>query len=327
MTTARSLWNGTLTFGAVAIPIKLFSATSPHTLRFKEVRASDGSRVEHKRLGADSGEEIPYKEIEKAYDTGKGQIILTKEEIAAAEGSRPKVIAIEHFVQGDQIDPVFYDKAYHVGAQKDGAHAYRVLLAALEQSGKVGIGRFVMRTREQLVALRPLNGALGLQTMRFDDELVDKDDLELPSLRKKPGEREVNMAGKLVEMLAGDWEPEEHEDTYRDAVMQLIEQKRKGTKITKAKRKPATGDDLAAALEASLAGGKPERKKKASSSNGSKSGSADAKSDSDSSSEKSGSPSRSSSSKSGTSSRSSSSSKTASGKAAPKKRSTTKKDS
>jgi DNA end-binding protein Ku len=265
MTAARSLWNGTLTFGAVAIPIKLFAATSPHTLRFKEVRASDGSRVEHKRLGADSGEEIPFKEIEKAYDTGKGQIILTKEEIAAAEGPRPKVIAIEHFVAGDEIDPVFYDKAYHVGAQKDGEHAYRVLLAALEQSGKVGIGTFILRTREQLVALRPLNGALGLQTMRFDDELVDKDDLELPSLSKKPGEREVTMAGKLVEMLAGDWEPEEHEDTYRDAVLELIEQKRSGAKITKAKRRPATGDDLAAALEASLAGGKPERKKASSS--------------------------------------------------------------
>ncbi|WP_022929981.1 Ku protein [Patulibacter americanus] len=314
MTAARSLWNGTLTFGAVAIPIKLFSATSPHALRFKEVRASDGSRVEHKRLGADSGEEIPYKEIEKAYDTGKGQIILTKEEIAAAEGSRPKVIAIEHFVAGDEIDPVFYDKAYHVGAQKDGEHAYRVLLAALEQTGKVGIGTFILRTREQLVALRPLNGALGLQTMRFDDELVDKDDLELPSLRKKPGDREVNMAGKLVEMLAGDWEPEEHEDTYRDAVMQLIEQKRKGTKITKAKRKPATGDDLAAALEASLAGGKPDRKKKAPS-DGSKASSSSNGSKSSASSKSSSSP----------------SSKTASGKAAPKKRapakSTTKKDS
>jgi DNA end-binding protein Ku len=314
MTAARSLWNGTLTFGAVAIPIKLFSATSPHALRFKEVRASDGSRVEHKRLGADSGEEISYKEIEKAYDTGKGQIILTKEEIAAAEGSRPKVIAIEHFVAGDQIDPVFYDKAYHVGAQKDGEHAYRVLLAALEQTGKVGIGTFILRTREQLVALRPLNGALGLQTMRFDDELVDKDDLELPSLRKKPGDREVNMAGKLVEMLAGDWEPEEHEDTYRDAVMQLIEQKRKGTKITKAKRKPATGDDLAAALEASLAGGKPDRKKKTPS-GGSKASSSSNDTGSSASSKSS----------------SSTSSKTASGKAAPKKRSpaksTTKKDS
>lgn len=307
MPAARSLWNGTITFGSVAIPVKLFSATSPHTLRFKEVRASDGSRVEHKRIGAESGDEIPFGEIEKAYDEGKAQIILTKEEIAAADGPRPKVIAIEHFVSADEIDPVFYDKPYLVGAQDSGVHAYRVLLAALEQSEKVGIGRFVLRSRENLVALRPLRGALGLQTMRFDDELVDKEDLELPSLRKKPGEREVNMAGKLVEMLAGDWDPDEHEDTYRESVLAMIEAKRKGEKPKQARRKPENDDDLAAALEASLAGGRPERKPKGpkASSNGSKA-----------------SPSKPSSSGS-----KSTSSKTSTGKAAPKKRAASTKSS
>jgi DNA end-binding protein Ku len=260
MPAARSLWNGTITFGSVAIPVKLFSATSPHTLRFREVRASDGARIEHKRIGAETGDEIPYKEIEKAYDTGKGQLILTKEEIAAAEGTHPKVIEIEHFVAADQIDPVFYDKAYHVGSRDDGDHGYRVLLAALEQTKRVGIGRFVLRSREQLVALRPLSGALGLQTMRFDDELVHKSDLELPSLKKAPGDREVKMAGKLVEMLAGDWEPEEHEDTYRESVLRLIEAKRTGKQAPKPKEREDTGDDLAAALEASLAGGKRPRK-------------------------------------------------------------------
>ncbi|MGX6446887.1 non-homologous end joining protein Ku [Patulibacter sp. S7RM1-6] len=319
MPAARSLWNGTITFGAVAIPVKLFSATSPHALRFKEVRASDGSRVEHKRIGADSGEEIPYGEIEKAYDTGKGQIVLTKEEIAAAEGSHPKVIAIERFVPGEQIDPVFYDKAYHVGAQKDGGHAYRVLLAALERSGTVGIGRFVLRTREQLVALRPLHGALGLQTMRFDDELVDPSDLELPSLKKKPGEREVKMAGKLVEMLAGDWDPDEHEDTYRDAVLEMIERKRKGQKPKKARRRPDTGDDLAAALEASLAGGRPDRKAKASgrssTSRSASKASSGAKASSKTTTGSKATAARSSSKSSGAAK---SSTKTASGKAAPK---------
>jgi DNA end-binding protein Ku len=259
MPAARSLWNGTITFGSVAIPVKLFSATTPKTLRFREVRASDGAQIEHRRIGADSGDEIAYADIEKAYDTGKGQILLTKEEIAAAEGPHPKVVAIEHFVQADQIDPVFYDKPYLVGAQDDGVHAYRVLLAALEKTGKVGIGRFVLRSRENLVAVRPLGGALGLQTMRFDDELVEKADLELPSLRKKPGDREVQMAGKLVEMLQGDWEPEQQEDTYRDAVLAMIERKRKGQKPKKAKRKPDDGGDLAAALEASLAGGPKKR--------------------------------------------------------------------
>lgn len=249
---ARSIWNGTLTFGTVAIPIKLFSATENRAISFKEVRESDGSRVSHKRVGADSGDEVAYGDIDKGYDTGNGVIVLTKDEIAAADGPRPKVVEIESFVKGEEIDPVFYDKAYHVGANKGGEHAYRVLLAALEKSGRVGIGRFVLRSREQMVALRPIQGALGLQTMRFADELVDPDDLELPEMKKKPGEKEVAMAGKLVEMLEAEWEPAEHHDTYRDAVMELIEAKAEGKAVKGARAKKSTGDDLMAALEASL---------------------------------------------------------------------------
>lgn len=259
---ARSIWNGTLTFGTVAIPVKLFTATERKTISFREVRESDGARISHQRVGADSGEEVPYKEIEKAYDTGKGIVVLTKEEIAAAEGPRPKVIEIERFVKADEIDPVFYDKPYHVGANKGGEHAYRVLLAALEQSGRVGIGRFSLRQREQLVALRPLQGVLMLQTMRFADELVDPGDLELPSLKKKPAEREITMAAKLVEMLAGDWEPEAFEDTYTDAVMELIEAKAAGKKVKRARAKQATGDDLMSALEASLEAAGPAKRGK-----------------------------------------------------------------
>ncbi|MDO9354002.1 MAG: Ku protein [Solirubrobacteraceae bacterium] len=250
---ARSIWNGTLTFGTVAIPIKLFSATENRVISFKEVRESDGSRISHKRVGAETGEEIAYGDIDKGYDTGNGVLVLTKEEIAAADGPRPKVVDIELFVKGEDIDPVFYDKAYHVGANKGGEHAYRVLLAALEKSGRVGIGRFVMRSREQLIALRPIQGALGLQTMRFADELVDPDDLELPEMKKKPGEKEVKMAGALVQMLEAEWEPEEHHDTYRTAVMDLIEAKSQGKELTVAKEKESSGDDLMAALEASLA--------------------------------------------------------------------------
>ncbi len=249
---ARSIWNGTLTFGTVAIPIKLFSATENRSISFKEVRESDGSRISHKRVGAESGEEIAYSEIDKGYDTGNGVLVLTKEEIAAADGPRPKVVEIEMFVKGAEIDPVFYDKAYHVGANKGGEHAYRVLLTALEKSGRVGIGRFVLRSREQLIALRPIQGALGLQTMRFADELVAPDEFELPEMKKRPGEKEVTMAGKLVEMLEGEWKPEEHHDTYRDAVMELIEAKADGKTVKAATEKASTGDDLMAALEASL---------------------------------------------------------------------------
>ena len=261
---ARSIWNGTITFGAVAIPVKLFSATDTRTLAFKEVRAEDGARVSHKRIGATSGEEVAYSDIEKGFDTGSELVILSKEEVSAVDGTRPKVIEIERFVKGDEIDPVFYDKAYHLGAGKGGDRAYRVLLAALEKSGRVGIGRLVLRSREQLVALRPIHGALGLQTMRFHDELVEPGDLELPEMKKAPGEKEVTMAGKLVEMLAGDWEPDAHRDTYRDAVLALIEAKAGGKDVTIAPAKtPAQdGDALSKALEASLAaledGGTPK---------------------------------------------------------------------
>lgn len=249
---ARSIWNGTLTFGTIAIPIKLFSATDSKTISFKEVRESDGARISHKRIGAESGDEVEFKELDKAYDTGKGVVVLTKDEIAAADGTRPKLIEIESFVKGEEIDPVFYDKAYHLGANKGGEHGYRVLLEALEKSGRVGIGRFVLRSREQLVALRPIQGALGLQTMRFADELVAPGDLDFPELTKKPGEKEVAMAGKLVEMLAGEWDPAEYEDTYRDAVRELIKAKAAGEEIKPAEEKEATDDNLMAALQASL---------------------------------------------------------------------------
>jgi len=250
---ARSIWNGTVTFGAVAIPVKLFSATETRSLSFKEVRAEDGARVSHKRLGSTSGEEVPFAEIEKGFDTGSETVILTKEEVSAADGTCPKVIDIERFVRGDAIDAVFYDKAYHLGAGKGGDHAYRVLLAALEKSGRVGIARLVLRSREQLVALRPIHGALGLQTMRFHDELVAPTDLEMPELKKAPGEKEIKMAGALVEMLEGDWDPDAHHDTYRASVLALIEAKAGGTVFEAAAPKESSGDDLAKALEASLA--------------------------------------------------------------------------
>jgi DNA end-binding protein Ku len=250
---ARSIWNGTVTFGAVAIPVKLFSATESRTLAFKEVRAADGARISHKRIGATSGEEVPFAEIEKGFDTGSDTVVLTKEEVSAADGTRPKVIEIERFVRGDEIDPVFYDKAYHLGSGKGGDHAYRVLLAALERSGRVGIGRLVLRSREQLVALRPIHGALGLQTMRFHDELIAPSDLEVPEMKKAPGAKEVQMAGTLVEMLSGDWDATAHHDTYREAVLQLIEAKAGGQTVQRAAPKEATSDGLAKALEASLA--------------------------------------------------------------------------
>jgi DNA end-binding protein Ku len=254
MARARSLWNGTLTFGEVAIPVKLFSATQDRRIHFREVRLSDGCRIEHRLVGADSGREIKRENTLKSYETSGGrQVVMTDEEIAAARGSRPKVIELEHFVAVDEIDPVYYDKPYVVGAQEGGERAYRVLLAALERSEKVGIGRFVLRTREQLVALRPRGRALVLHTMRFADEVVDRSDLRVPSLRREPSPRELEMAERLVETLATDWRPARYRDRYTEDVLALIRRKAKGEQIEAPEiEEPEAPDDLFAALEASI---------------------------------------------------------------------------
>jgi DNA end-binding protein Ku len=259
--TPRSLWNGTLAFGEVAIPVKLFAATEDHRIHFREVRLRDGCRIEHRVVGADSGREIDRGKLLKAYETSRGrQVVLSDEEIAAARGSRPKVVEIEHFVADEQIDPVFYDKPYVVGAQDGGERAYRVLLAALERSERVGIGRFVLRTREQLVALRPHGKALVLHTMRFADEVVDRRDLRAPALRREPSAKEAEMARRLVDTLSTAWRPASYRDRYSADVMALIERKAKGEEIEPPPREqPEAPDDLAAALEASLHAGRRRR--------------------------------------------------------------------
>jgi DNA end-binding protein Ku len=259
--TPRSLWNGTVAFGEVAIPVKLFAATEDHRIHFREVRLKDGCRIEHRLVGADSGRAIRRENTLKAYETSGGkQVILTDEEIAAARGSRPKVIELEHFVAVEQIDPVYYDKPYVVGAQDGGERGYRVLLAALERSGKVGIGRFVLRTREQLVALRPRGRALVLHTMRFADEVVDRTDLRVPALRREPSAREVEMAQRLLDALASDWRPGSWRDCYTADVLALIRRKAAGEEIELPEvEEPEAPDDLEATLEASLHGGRRRR--------------------------------------------------------------------
>jgi DNA end-binding protein Ku len=262
---ARSLWNGTVAFGEVVFPVKLYSVVQEHRVRFREVHLSDGGRIVHRRVGSESGLEVPNERIRKAYEISDGnQVVLEDQEIAAARGSNGKVIQIEHFAAGEAIDPVYYDRPYLLGAQPGGEHAYRVLLAALEQTGKVGIGRFTLRTREQLIAMAPHGDALRLYTMRFADELVPSAELDVPTASREPSERELEMAERLVDTLAQDWEPERYEDRHRDAVIALIEQKAAGGKVqARAAAEPPPTPDLIAALEQSLAAGAGRRRDRA----------------------------------------------------------------
>src|SRR5436309_3033896 len=218
----KSIWNGTVTFGMVNVPIKLYAATESKTVHFHEVHAKDGARVEHRRICPKEDKEVPYKEIVKGYEVSQEKyVVLDKDEIKAAAGDRGKVIHLDEFVQATDIDPVFYEKTYYVGSRED-EDAFRLLHEVLRKTGRAGIGRFSFHDREYLVALRAGAEVLILHTLRFDDEVLSGEDLELDGDARKPSKREIEMAGKLVESLAEDFKPESYEDEYRDAVLDLI---------------------------------------------------------------------------------------------------------
>ncbi len=251
----RSIWNGTVTFGMVNVPIKLYSATESKTVHFHEVHQTDGARIEHRRICPQEGREVPYKEVVKGYEVGAGRyVVLDKDEVKAAAGDRGKVIHLREFVSAGDIDPVVYEKTYYVGSRDD-EDAFRLLHEALRKTKRAGIGRFSFHDREYLVALRSGDDVLLLHTLRFHDELVSGDELEIEGGSRKPTKKEIDMAGQLVKSLAEDFKPEGYENTYRDAVLGLVKRKAAGEEIDlAAQEEPAHGDDLAAALEASLAG-------------------------------------------------------------------------
>jgi DNA end-binding protein Ku len=252
----RSIWNGSITFGLSVVPIKVHSAIEDHGIHFHQVHAKDGARIKQERICSKEGKKVPYKEVAKGYEVRDGEyVMLSQEEIEAAAGERSRLIELEEFVRAAEIDPVYYDRGYHLGAGDDGEDAYRLLHDALAKADRVGIGRWVFHSREYLVAIRPLNEVLALHTMRFADELVEPDELDVPQPSRGPGKREVEMASTLVDSLLGDFRPESFRDTYRDRVMALIEAKARGEE-PKLPEAPESADqmDLAAALEASLAG-------------------------------------------------------------------------
>jgi DNA end-binding protein Ku len=251
----RSIWNGTISVGLAHVPIKLYSATESKTVSFHEVHLKDGARLEHKRICSKEGKDVPYKEVVKGFEVAPDEfVVLTKEEVAAAAGARGKVIEIEDFVPGDEIDPVFYEKTYYVGSRDDG-EAYRLFHGALKRTARVGIGRFTFHNREYLAAVRPLDDVLALHTMRFHDEVVRGDQLEVEGPAKGPSEQEVEMAARLVDSLYREFDPTNYEDTYREAVLELIERKAKGEAVeVEAEEPEEETSDLMAALQASLKG-------------------------------------------------------------------------
>jgi DNA end-binding protein Ku len=252
----RSIWNGTITFGLIAVPIKVNSATEDKSVHFRQVHAADGSPIKQKRICSKENKEVPYKQVAKGYELRGGKyVLLEQEEIDAAAGESSHLIELDEFVYAAEIDPVFYDRTYYLGAGKDGRDAYRLLHDALQKSDRAGLGRWVFHNREYLVAIRPLDGVLALHTMRFADELVDPDSLDVPKPSRAPGKREIEMAGKLVDSLHERFDPDAFYDSYRERVLQLIEAKASGKEPELPEvEEEQDSTDLAAALEASLGG-------------------------------------------------------------------------
>jgi DNA end-binding protein Ku len=255
---ARSIWTGTISFGLVTVPVKMYSAVSRKTVRFHQLNKATGARIQMRRVDPSTGEEVAYEDIVKGYEMSPDRYVLVEpDELDALDPKKTKTIDIQDFVDLAEIDPIFYDHPYYLAPGTGGAKPYRLLLEAMRETGKVGIAKVVIRSKEQLVALRPMDGdVLGMATMIFADEVVDprridelpdEDDVEV-------NDRELKIAKQLVDSLAADFEPDKYKDTYRDEVLSLIERKAAGEEIAVQPQveEPAPVPDLMAALKASL---------------------------------------------------------------------------
>jgi DNA end-binding protein Ku len=263
---ARAIWSGAISFGLVNIPVKLFSAVSKKTVRFHQIDAESGVRVRQKRVGPD-GEEIPYEQIIKGYEIGPDRYVtITPEELDSLSPEKTRTIDIEDFVDLDEIDPIYYDHPYYLAPDTGAAKAYQLLVDAMEDAGKVAIARVVIRSKENLVAIRPRDGVLAMETMLFADEVVPTDSLDemTTDTAVKTSDRELTMARQLIDSLSSDFEPEKYHDEYRERVLDLIERKAQGETIVieEPTKEPDQVPDLMAALEASIAGAKGQSKAK-----------------------------------------------------------------
>jgi DNA end-binding protein Ku len=257
---ARAIWSGSISFGLLNVPVKLYSAVSKQTVRFRELREGDGSRVKHKRVAESDGKEVPYEKIVKGYEYAPDQyVVLSRDELSELDPKRTRAIEIQDFVDLDDIDPIYFEQPYFLGPDKGAARAYALLVQAMQESRKVAIARFVLRNKEHLAAIRPMDDVLTLTTMRFHDEVTSPADLDGEVFEeekpKKPEKRELEMAKQLIESLASDFKPDSYRDEYREELLDLLQQKAAGEDVVSApseEPEPTKAPDLMAALEESL---------------------------------------------------------------------------
>ena len=263
----RVIWKGSISFGLVTIPVQLFSAVSRKTVRFNQLDAQTGARVRYKKVSSADDSELGTERIVKGYELASGDYVtVTDAELEQLAPVAARTIDIDAFIDLADIDPVFYDSAYHLVPDEATAKPYKLLAEAMQEANKVAICHFVMRSKQHLAAIRPVDGRLMLSTMVYADELVAPDELGgLDGLGDiSVDERETAMARQLIAALEADFEPDRYTDSYREALLELIERKASGdTAATVAAPSPASDTvvDLMAALEASVAAAKEARKR------------------------------------------------------------------
>ncbi|MGK2938985.1 MAG: Ku protein [Solirubrobacteraceae bacterium] len=254
----RAIWTGAISFGLVTIPVKMYSAVQRKSVRFHQLNGKTGVRIQQKRVDPSTGDEVPYDDIVKGYELSPDRyVVIEPSELEALDPKKTKTIDIEDFVEEAQIDPIFYDHPYYLAPGAGGAKPYRLLLEAMQETGRVAIAKVVIRSKEQLVAIRPMGDALEMSTMVFADEVLSAERLdELPDPDEvKTTKRELDIAKQLVDSLAGEWEPDKYRDTYREDVVALIERKAAGEEIAEqpvVEEDEAPVPDLMSALKASL---------------------------------------------------------------------------
>ncbi len=256
---ARAIWSGSISFGLLNVPVKLYSAVARRGISLREIRESDGARIRHRRVAEGTEEEVPYEKIVKAFEITKDRYVpLSKDELASLDPKKTRAIEVQDFVDIAEIDPIYFDSPYYLGPADGAEKAYSLLARALQESGRVAIARFVFRNKEHLAAIRPGDGVLTLTTMRFADEVVPPSELDdvLPSEKPKVGKRELEMAEQLIESLTRDFDPAAYRDEYREELLAMIERKAAGEDVVAAPqedREPTKAPDLMAALEQSIA--------------------------------------------------------------------------
>jgi DNA end-binding protein Ku len=254
----RAMWTGAVSFGMVSVPVKLYSALNRKSVRFHQLSGKTGVRIAQKRVDPQSGEEVAFNDIVKGFEIAPDRyVVIEPGELESLQPKKTRTIEIEDFVELAQIDPIFYDHPYYLVPGPGGAKPYKLLVEAMRATGKVAIARVVIRSKEQLVALRPIGDVLGMATMIFADEILPPERLEEVSDagEVKTTKRELDVAKQLVDSLAGEFEPDRYSDTYREEVLAMIERKAEGEEIAiqpAAEEVAEPAPDLMSALKASL---------------------------------------------------------------------------